>query len=352
MLGVLEKKLTEQIQPRIRDVTPGVLIRAYQNGRMVVDLSVGETWAYYDFASLTKILFSTQAMMLAFERKLWARDTRVCEVLPWFAQSEVRIADLLTHSSGLPWWEPVYQKIDLQLPQEARREQLKKILMAMPCEDSTQSIYSDIGFLVLGFVIESLFQKSLLEVWTDLKDEFYDGTTLDFHPGNEPKNQRSLYAPTEECPWRKRLIQGEVHDENAWALGGVSSHAGLFGSLDDAGWALLNFRSQYFGIGRSSIKMKTAQAFGRRARPEGQGDWAMGFMMPTPGNASCGQYFTLESIGHTGFTGTSLWFDPKNDLAVAVLSNRVLYGRDNQDFKRLRPEIHNWIVEGLRRSAY
>ena len=96
---------------------------------------------------------------------------------------------------------------------------------------------------------------------------------------------------------------------------------------------------------------KTAQLFSKKAVEEGKGDWALGFMMPTPGQASCGHYFDLSSIGHTGFTGTSTWYDPKMDLAVCILSNRLVYGRENNRFKELRPKIHNWLVEGLRKSA-
>lgn len=351
-LAVFEKGLIEQIRPRIRDVTPGVMVRAYQGGKLVADVSVGETWAYYDLASLTKVIFSVQSAMLAYERGLWKTDSRVADFLPWFPHPQVQVVDLLTHSSGLPWWKPLFKEIDLHKNLEERRDQLKAILVGMELDPSEQSIYSDVGFLLLGFVLEAIYEKPLPEIWDEVRSLFYEGTTLEFHPQHEMKYPRNLYAPTEECPWRKRLLQGEVHDENAWSLGGLSTHAGLFGSIDDVGWALLNFRSQYYGIGRAPIKMRTAQLFAKRARPEGMGDWAMGFMMPTPGGASCGSYFSLDSIGHTGFTGTSLWFDPKADLAVAILSNRVLYGRENNSFKNLRPEIHNWIVEGLRRAAF
>ena len=120
---------------------------------------------------------------------------------------------------------------------------------------------------------------------------------------------------------------------------------------DDLGWHALNIRSQLLGIARYEVKQKTAQLFAKRAVEEGKGDWALGFMMPTPGQASCGHYFDLSSIGHTGFTGTSTWYDPKMDLAVCILSNRLVYGRENNRFKDLRPKIHNWLVEGLRKSA-
>lgn len=351
-LAVLEKSLTEKIAAHIRDVTPGVLVRAYQGGRLVVDLQVGDTWAYYDLASLTKVIFTVQALMLAYEEKKWSLETRVQEIVDWYPHPEVRIRDLLTHSAGYEWWKPLYLQFDSARDLGGRREQLRKILQETPLSPQDASVYSDLDFLVLSFVLEKLWDRPLWEIWEQMKTQFYEGTTFDFHLHNQPLQRLSLYAPTEECPWRKRLLQGEVHDENTWALGGISTHAGLFGSVDDVGWALLNFRSQILGVGRSFVKMKTAKIFSQRARPEGLGDWALGFMLPTPGAASCGTHFSLSSIGHTGFTGTSLWYDPKSDLGVVVLSNRVLYGRDNKAFTKLRPEIHNWVVEGLRKSSY
>lgn len=351
-LQVLEKALREQIGARIRDVTPGVVVRAYQAGRLVVDLGVGETWAYYDLASLTKIIFTVQTLMADFERGKWNLESTLGQFLPWYPHPEVKIVDILTHSAGFVWWLPIHRELDLTKAPEQRRQQLKELLKESPLEKQDQSVYSDIGMLMLGFVLEEIHQKPLLEIWKDTKAAFYDGTTLEFHPNNEVRNRASLYAPTEECKWRNKLLQGEVHDDNTWALGGVSTHAGLFGSIDDMGWYLLHLRALLLGIGRSSIRSKTAKLFASRARPEGKGDWALGFMMPTPGSASCGNYFSLSSVGHTGFTGTSLWYDPKQDLAIAVLSNRVLYGRDSQGFKQLRPDIHNWVVEGLKKSAY
>lgn len=349
--SVLEKNLITQLEDRIRDTTPGVMVRAYQGGRIICDVAVGNTYAYYDLASLTKVIFTTQAMVQAFEAGKWTFETKVADLLPWFTHKETRITELLTHSSGLAWWLPLYQEINTTLPRDKRREQLQGMLQNLKIEKQDTAVYSDVGFLVLGFIIEKLYDKSLDDVWTDIKSKFYLGTTLEFHPDNKPAHKTSLYAPTEECPVRRKLVQGEVHDLNAWSLGGVSTHAGLFGSIDDAGWFSLHLRSHLMGIARYSIRQKTAQLFAKRALPEGKGDWAMGYMMPTPGSASCGTYFSLDSIGHTGFTGTSVWYDPKMDLSVIILSNRVLYGSDNKAFGKLRPEIHNWIVENYRRSG-
>ncbi|MBN8537897.1 MAG: serine hydrolase [Deltaproteobacteria bacterium] len=349
--SVLEKSLIKNIEEHIRDVTPGVMVRAYQNGRLVCDISVGETYAYYDLASLTKIIFTVQAMMLAFEEKKWDLDSRVKSFLPWYRHEKTRIQDLLTHSSGLIWWKPFYQELNLQDSWQSRREHLRKLLEELELAPQSQSVYSDVGFLLLGFVLEAIYQKDLFPIWNDIKDTFYQGTTLEFHLRNQTTIRTSLFAPTEECPWRQKLLQGEVHDENTWALGGLSSHAGLFGSIDDLGWYMLHLRSQILGIARYQIKQKTTQIFIKRSRPEGFGDWSLGFMLPTPGKSSCGGYFSLDSIGHTGFTGTSVWYDPKADLAVCILSNRLVYGRENKAFVGLRPQIHNWIVEGLRKSS-
>lgn len=349
--SVLEKNLIKQLEVSIRDVTPGVMVRAYQGGRIICDVAVGHTYAYYDLASLTKVIFTTQAMMYAFELGKWNFETKVAELLSWFPHKDVRLTELLTHSSGLPWWMPLYVEINPQASRDEKREQLRQILQGLKIEKQEVAVYSDIGFLVLGFVLEKIFDKPLLDIWNDIKNKFYLGTTLEFHPDNKFMTRANLFAPTEECPIRKKLIQGEVHDLNCWALGGVSTHAGLFGSIDDVGWFTLHLRSQMMGIARYSIRQKTAQLFAKRALPEGRGDWAMGYMMPTLGSASCGSYFSLDSIGHTGFTGTSMWYDPKMDMSVIVLSNRVLYGSDNKAFGKLRPEIHNWIVENYRRSG-
>jgi CubicO group peptidase (beta-lactamase class C family) len=157
-----------------------------------------------------------------------------------------------------------------------------------------------------------------------------------------------LYAPTGRCTIRNYNLQGEVNDQNTYALGGVSSHAGLFGSVDDVSWFGLFIRSHLLKQAHTFFKNKTIETFTKRAIPESQGDWALGFMLPTPGLASSGIFFSRESIGHTGFTGTSIWYDPRQDLLVTILSNRVAFGVDHQGFKEFRPKIHDWIVEGLK----
>ncbi len=349
--SVLEKNLMMKIEENMRDVCPGVVVRAYQNGRVICDISVGNTYPYYDLASLTKIIFTTQVMMLAYENQAWNLETKIQDRLSWFPSDQVRVRDLLHHTSGMDWWKPFYQEMNRELPREERFHSLQPLLAAEKLSECLKCVYSDLNFLVLGFFLEKIYQKGLLEIWREVKELFYDGTTLDFNVDNIPLYKRSLYAPTEECPWRKKLIQGEAHDENTWALGGVSTHAGLFGSIDDVSWYALALRSQLLGIAKYRVRQKTAQLFAERAIAPEVGDFALGFMLPTKGKSSSGSYLSLNSVGHTGFTGTSMWYDPKQDLSIIVLSNRLLYGRDNNRFRELRPKIHDWLYEGLRKSS-
>jgi len=158
---------------------------------------------------------------------------------------------------------------------------------------------------------------------------------------------KNKYAPTERCAWRKRVLQGEVHDENAFALGGIAPHAGLFGRIEDVSQWALEIRKALNGQSTMCEK-KWLQKFVRRQIPAKQGDWGWLYMKPTRGQASCGRYFSSSSFGHTGFTGTSLWFDPKKDLIVVVLSNRVHPTRQNRAFVTLRPMIHDWVVQALK----
>lgn len=345
-----EAKIAEKLKNSIVDVTPGVSVRAYHLGRLVCDVSVGHTYPYYDLASLTKVIFTQQAIMEAFDKGLWNFETQVRDLLPDF-KPQILIKDLLTHTSGLEWWKPFYQSVPLELSWPEKRRWLYQEINNSVVKKSGQAVYSDLGFMLLGFVLEKIHQQDLLSIWQSVKERYYPSTSFDFHVNNKTDKPQDLFAPTEDCPWRQRIMRAEVHDENTWSLGGVSTHAGLFGSIEDVSAFGLNVRSQLQGIARYSIRQKTAQLFATRAIPAESGDWALGYMMPSVEGASCGPHFSVLSIGHTGFTGTSFWYDPRHDLLVLVLSNRVHYGRENRAFVGLRPQIHSWIYESLRRTV-
>lgn len=346
----VERALIEKLQTSILDVTPGVVVRAYHHGRMICDVQVGQTFPIYDFASLTKVIFTQQCLMQAYDQGLWHFDTRVKEILPDWSFESMKITELLTHTSGLDWWKPFYKDIDQNLSFDEKRLWLFRQINQSELQKNPKSVYSDLGFMTLGFVLEKLYKKNIFEVWQEALDNFYPTTSMNFHLQNKPINDLQQYAPTEECAYRGKVMRGEVHDENCWALGGVSSHAGLFGSIDDLSTYGLLLRSQLHGIARYKIKQKTAQLFAARAIDQDVGDWALGYMMPSAETASCGPHFSLQSIGHTGFTGTSFWYDPRQDLLVLILSNRVNYGRENKKYISLRPQIHSWIYEAIKRT--
>ena len=343
-----ENKRAGRIQDALPGVTPGVVLRVYHGGQLVRDIRAGETYPIYDLASLTKLIFTQQAMMQAFDLGQWNLRTTVASILEDFPDQRVEIRELLTHSSGIDWWKPFYLAIDPALPWREKPVWLYEQLKQAEFKRTGISVYSDLGFMLLGFILERLVNTSLLELWATIKSSVYPQTALEFHVDNKTTTGLDQFAPTEDCPWRKKLLRGEVHDENTFALGGVSSHAGLFGGIEDISVFGLNLRAQILGTAsHRQVCQETAQLFARRAVPHETGDWALGTMLPSPEGASCGSHFSPASIGHTGFTGTSVWYDPQRDLLVLMLSNRVHYGRDNKAFLQLRPKIHDWIVESL-----
>lgn len=342
-----EQDLHRRIEAALPGVTPGVCVRAYQGGELLRDLRVGETFRTYDLASLTKLVFTQQAMMQAFEQGQWNLGSTVADILADYPEKQVTIRELLTHSSGIEWWKPFYQSVPPDVGWQQKRRWLYGQLQQSEFQRTGKSVYSDLGFMLLGFVLEALSGRDLLEHWNEIRSRVYPRATLAFHIDNRTNVPLDQFAPTEDCPWRQRVLRGEVHDDNTHALGGVSTHAGLFGSIEDLSVFGLNLRAQLRGTDSRFVSQQTAQWFARRAVPRATGDWALGFMLPSAEGASCGRHFADTSIGHTGFTGTSFWYDIVRDRMVLILSNRVHYGRDNKAFLQLRPQIHDWVVESL-----
>ncbi len=348
MVNAGERALTAKIEQRYRGTTPGLHLQVFCKGEKRFDITAGETYALYDLASLTKIMFAVPAAMIAFERGFWRVGSRVNAYWPSFPRMNVTIEQLLTHSSGALWWHPFFEEMPNELPSPRKRAWLRKRLETLPWDVAGQSVYSDVGMMALGFCLEAMFQKPLPDIWDNVKRLIGgDRWDVDFHEGNKPRQRRDLYAPTEWCARRGHLLQGEVHDDNAWAFGGISTHAGLFGSIDAVSAYGLFLRGCLLGTCPCGIASEVVKRFTARAIPQEQGDWALGFMMPGATASSAGPCFSQRSVGHTGFTGTSLWFDPDADVLVVLLSNRVFLGRDNSSFKTLRPLIHTWAVEAL-----
>ena len=351
MSSAAERQLQKRLRVAIAEVTPGVQVQVFVSGKKKIDIAVGETYRYYDWASLTKVVNTVSLLMKAESAAELDSGDMLARFLPW-APLNVALRDLLTHSAGFPWWVPLFQSMPLEETFENKRLFLARTLRDLKRDGldlggllkQKKSMYSDIDFWFLGLALES-GGLSIDRQFGEFAEQMGMSETR-FHRENRPVHPRKFYAPTEACEWRKKTIQGEVHDENAWSLGGVAPHAGLFGPIDDLSRWALEIRKALHGESRVWTE-KVIRKYTQRAIPAAQGDWTLGFMMPTPGSSSSGKYFSATAFGHTGFTGTSVWFDMKKDWIVCVLSNRVNPTRKNEKFKLLRPQIHDWAIEAL-----
>ena len=344
-------KIENRILAQLRNMTDldfqGFKMQAYVAGKKRVDLGWGKTYRYYDIASLTKIIFTTSWFIQALEFRKISLKSSVQSILPWYKHSQVNIGQLLSHSAGNKWWQPFYKDISTSLPSEQAYQQMESFCRKAPLAKGGKAVYSDIDFYLLGSIMSKVEQKPLLQIWDNLKSSLYPKSHFHFNGRDKSFYPVQQYAPTEKCSWRKKVLRGQVHDENCWAMGGVAPHAGLFAEINDLAQYGLVIRSSYLGEEKSLLKEKTLKMFSKRSMPEGKGDWGFGFMLPSRRNSSAGELFSRSSFGHTGFTGTSFWFDHKRDLFVCILSNRVYPTRNNKDFVFLRPKLHDWFIEAL-----
>ncbi len=329
-------------------MTPGLIVRAYVKGKLKINIEAGETYKYYDLASLTKVVCSVSLLMQAFDQKKFEPSSLLNEYVPWFDYT-TKASEVLSHSAGLPWWIPFYQKLAESFPNfesltlEERGFFLERELREMAPTKPERAVYSDVDFFFLKSALQNIYQTPIHHSFNSFKERLGLKHTQ-FHVNNISAYKKSDYAPTENCPWRKKILQGEVHDENTWSLGGVSSHAGLFGSIEDLATWSLELRKALRGQSRV-WSQKAAKLFTTRVTPKSFGDWSLGFMLPSEGGSSSGRYLSSHAFGHTGFTGTSVWCDPKKDFIMLILSNRVHPTRKNEAFKLLRPQLHDWCYE-------
>lgn len=340
----------EKLSPHpLKECAPGFRIQAYHKGHLQLNLSWGETWDYYDLASMTKQIFTVSGILSLLEQKKIKLDQSVSEILWWWQLPDVTVRALLNQTSGLVWWRSFYKKL-IDAPyndHESQWHELKSLLMRERLKHPGVCVYSDLGFLTLGCILEELSNKSLDQIWRDIRIQL-GIPGIHFNKNHQLVYRKEAYAPTEKCPWRKKILQGEVHDDNCWALGGVSSHAGLFGSIDDVSQWALKIRSVFLGRESHQYLPETwLKKFVARSLPEESGDWGLGFWSKSKKGSSAGKNFSARSFGCLGFTGTSVWFDPQIDGFIVILSNRVHPTRDNPRFGLLRPLIHDVIYDDV-----
>lgn len=343
--AILKRGIAERAFPgaSVAVVNDGVLVALQGFGHFTYESS-SQRAAYdtiYDLASLTKVVATTAVAMILYDRGLLRLDTPVIELLPQFAadddrRSEVTVRMLLTHTSGLPAYERLFLRF-------VTRDKLLAAAMQLPIvhEPGSATEYSDVGFILLGEILARVAGESLDSFATNELFRPLQMQETSFRP------QASLLPripPTEvDRDFRNGIVKGGVNDENAWVLGGVAGHAGLFAPAAD----LAHFAQCMLAGGCSLIKRETIELFTTQDHTfPGSTRFGLGWDKPTP-PSQAGQHFSSRAFGHLGFTGTSLWIDPEKQLAVILLTNRTWSDRSSQLIKVIRPLFHDAVVEEI-----
>ena len=333
----------------------------------------------FDLASLTKVVATTTMAMILYERGQLELDGPLMGIVPEFLRDstgelderrrEVTFRMLLAHSSGLPAYDKLFLKA-------RSRDELLRAAFAMPlsAHPGTHAAYSDIGFIVLGVALERLAQEPLDVFY---KREVFGPLGMAHTRFNPPADMRAQIPPTanereeqdlcgadtpvRQVPgastqpnstqpgrstFRNKIIQGEVQDENAFVLGGVAPHAGLFSTAED----LARFANAMLQGGRPIVDPETVALFTRRASTPAGTTRALGWDTPSARSQS-GRYFGPLSFGHLGYTGTSLWIDPERQLSITLLTNRTWPDCSNLAIKQVRPKVHDAVIEALERRS-
>ena len=367
MVRSLTRRLPETtalLEQAVRDrVFPGcafaVLLRGEKEPSQEAAQAVGrltyepespcvEPCTIFDLASLTKVLATTMAVMQLYERQQLALDVPLAEWLPEFTTADpsdtrrarVTVRMLLDHSSGLPGYARLFESA------HTRKDLIAASLhQPLTADPGTRAEYSDIGFIILGHLVEKLTGERLdaycrREIFAPL-----GMSTTQYCPGPE---LRASIPPTEnDRSFRHRIIQGEVHDENASVMEGVAGHAGLFSNaLDPLRLAACMLAGGIAPAGVQLFSPQTVALFATRSEQPAGTSRALGWDTPSV-PSSAGKLFSQRSIGHLGFTGTSLWIDMDTGIAVSLLTNRTWPDRSNRAIRGLRPRFHDTLRREL-----
>jgi CubicO group peptidase (beta-lactamase class C family) len=339
-------------------VFPGAVLLASRGGQALVHAAYGiasirtrqpvTTATVFDLASLTKPLATTLAVMLLYQQGRLEPDQCLPEVIPAPVPAdkrEITIAHLLAHTSGLPDYRPYYRQL-APLPESERRLRLRRLLLNEPLlhPPGTSVLYSDLDFMILEWVVETAADQRMDYFLAEQVYAPLQAAPLFFIDHRQPAPP-AAYAATEQCDWRGRLMEAQVHDENAHALGGIAGHAGLFGTAGAVHTILAELLAAYHG--QPAGRLFRSEVVHRFWQPVPGAGKTLGFDLPATVGPSCGRFFPGDSIGHLGFTGTSFWIHRALQLVVILLTNRVHPSRDNISIRQFRPQIHNAVMQAL-----
>ena len=264
-------------------------------------------------------------------------------------KASIPLRYLLAHAAGLLDWKPYYRGLGpgswRERKQQVRERVLKEPLIYPP---GAGCVYSDLGFMLLEWVVETQVGQDLADyVETRFFEPFGLERTFLFQRDRASPFPGNAFAATERCAWRGRVLRGEVHDENAFAMGGYSGHAGLFGTAGEVFALSQMLREHALGLRSDVFQPETVRTFFRRQAGIPGGGRALGWDMPSTSGSAAGRFFSPESVGHLGFPGTSLWMDLEKDVQVVLLTNRVHPTRKNLRIRAFRPRLHDAVMETL-----
>jgi len=352
--------VTKIINQAVKDnVFPGAVLLVSINSKIEFYEAFGKSDIFsntimtkdtiFDLASLTKPLATSLAILKLVQDGIISVKQNIGSIIKALSKTskaDITIDELLRHRSGLCAHKPFYKDL-IKMPWEKRRSSLRNFIIKEPLvyKKGTRELYSDLGFMLLSWVVETVSKKRLDyfildEIYSPLKlkELFFIDISKDFLIDDKI---RQRIASTEKCPWRNKILKAEVHDDNAWAVGGIEGHAGLFGTVFEV-WILL--MEIMYGLQQKQTKIIHSNLLKKFIEKKGSDSKVAGFEIPSNPSAS-GKYFSLSSVGHLGFTGTSFWIDPEKSVIIIFFTNRVHPLRNNEKIKVFRPLLHDLIME-------
>lgn len=315
----------------------------FESRKMQVD-------SIFDLASLTKPLATTLAVAKLIQDGRLSLDRNIGTILDAFKYTEkkdITIDMLLRHTSGFPAHREYFKKM---VKAGKPRQTLRQLLVQEPLETKIDGhpVYSDLGFMILSWIVEKISNERLDQFVSRQVYAPLDIDHLFFIPVNcAAENDfldRQKIVSTQDCPWRKKVLNGQVDDDNAWAAGGIEGHAGLFGDAFCIYKLCCEILRAMTDQPTRVLAPDILKQFVQKKHPC---DRVAGFDTPSKKNSSSGHFFSDRSIGHLGFTGTSFWIDPETDLIIVFLTNRVHPFRSNNKIRKFRPQLHDLIYTEL-----
>ena len=348
-------KAWDVIETAINDsIFPGAQIIIAHNDSIVAEKNFGflsydnnarkvDNSTIYDVASLTKVLVTTPVVMKLINQNKLDLSLPLSQFYYNLSSDmeDVTLYDLLTHSAGFKPYIEYYKSNVIDTREKIIEDILSQQLIFTP---GTDTKYSDLGIILLMDIIEKVSSKSIDRI---VKSWFLNPMNMTRTMYNPPDKLANIIAPTEfDDYFRNKLLLGTVHDENAYILGGVSSHAGIFSNANDILRMSLMFMNKGIYKGYRYLDKDIVEDFILRQFPEYDSDRAIGFDTPSQnGKSSAGDYFSKNSFGHLGFTGTSMWIDPDSKIVVILLTNRVHPSREKGGMYGVRRNFHTEVMK-------